>query len=239
MKKSLISSLVVFALLVLSSVSATGNLAVVGYTVSLGNSTCIGMECNTAILKFYMPQGIQLPQTFKLVIYPECFLNPPTVAENYNITVACYYDFNVTKQVIDLHQAYSPSCGSDNPIIIWQNISNRAGTWQQGSQFFDAFFCSFTRNETNTERIPTEFTVYVDTLGFTNELQEVVLDRQREVGADILTAIGEIFTINLEIWRMIFIGVEILSVIFGVIFLIGFIPILLKLIAKKITGGGR
>jgi len=204
---------------------------ITGAHVSLGNSSCVAMECDLIQINFELPLGTDKPQYVKFVITPECFSNPPTENETYSIQFYCVNGHNET---IDLKTA---QCDPASSIVRWieLNQTDPVGYYFYENQQYEDLWCAFKRDANNTERLPTEFSVVVDTLGLTNPEEEGVLAIQRSAGVVILNGIREIFMINFNALQILFYVMSGTAVVVGFVVLIGGVPIVLKWIFKKVT----
>lgn len=204
---------------------------ITGATISLGNSTCVGYECDRAWVYFLLPIGLEKPQYVKFIINPACISGG--YVGTYNVSMYCSTGYNKT---IDLTQT---ACNPAESIVRWVTIENTANMSYQSYNGVtsEVFWCAFKRDPANTETLPTEFSVVVDTLGMTNEQEDGVLQLQRNSGATLLSGIGTIFTINFNAVQITFYLLLCIVFIAGFMIIIGGFPIMLKWIAKKVTGG--
>ncbi len=201
------------------------------FVFSLGNGTsCEGMECNLVQIDLIFPKGFEKPQYVKFVIKPDCYANPPTENENYGILFYCL-ETNYTKTNYDL----KPYMCNQEYLEIWKRIDE---VWAENYDFkgnyYEVYRCIIERNSTNIQRLPTELSVFVDTLGLTTESQERLTDYVLDTGSKIKNGIGEIISINLNVWRIILIGIELMIIIFGAIFILGLVPLLIKKVVKGV-----
>lgn len=230
--------------------------AIMGYHFSLGNSSCTPMECDLSWINFQLPLGLDKPQYLKFIITPECWSNPPNENESYELYMYCLNGFNKT---IDLKPAI---CNPAESIVEWVIINETdygyfihqtdycdgLGGWLWCLIFghqnpsttyyrqYEDFWCAFRRPSTNLERLPTEMSIIVDSLGLTNPYEYDVIEIQKESGATLNSAIGHIFTINFNIIQICFYILIIISLIAGFAILVGGVPILLIWIFRKVTG---
>lgn len=233
MRKIISLSVFLFVLLnILSTVSAswqTSELIMTAH-VNLGNSGCIPLGCDSTYVFFYIPLGMDKPQYIKYIIYPECFGNPPNETEDWGIQMWCTDGLNKT---IDLKQAM---CEPTNGITVWDELkANTTGYFFWNNVQYEEYWCAFRRAYNSTDRVPVEFGFVVDSLGLSSPAEETVFTRQVDTGSSIISGIGELFTINFNIFQIGFYLLGAIIVIIGFVAVIGFIPLLLKWIMKRVS----
>lgn len=258
MRRYMMFALFVFAMSISSAnAQPSMNNMLMGYHVSLGNSTCNELECDIAWINFELPIGVDKPQYLKFIITPECFADAPYDNETWGIDMYCSNDmFNETINM------KNNMCNPADPIIRWVEINQTdTGIYVHQSEAcegilgwlwclftrqtptsvtyteYEDFWCAWRRDGNSTDRVPIEFSVIVDSLGITNPTQESVLDIQRNSGATILSSIKNIMTYNFNTLEIIFYMVSSVVIIIGFMIMIGLVPIMLKWMFKKASGG--
>ncbi len=205
---------------------------ITGTHVSLGNSSCTALECDSVTIQFGLPVGMEKPQYLKMWIYPECFSNMPTGNETYNLSIRCYDGYNKT---IDMLPA---TCNPAESIIEWISIiqTNRTTAYYEFEGIlYEAYWCIFERPSYNLERLPTEFNLVVDSMGLTNPQEEDVIYKQRVTGSNIMSGIGTILSVNFNMLQILFYLMVAISIVIAFVILIGGIPLIMKYVFKKIT----
>lgn len=193
---------------------------------SLGNSSCISMECNIAPVYFYIPHSTELPQYLRFVIVPECFGQSPTANETWKFQMYCSSGFNET---IDM-KPYM--CDPSNPIIRWVNFTTTDSKFfYNNAQYFE-HWCAFKRDASSIERLPVEMTVTIDSLGILSETQETTQQIQKQAGSTIIQGIKNIFMINFNIIQIMFYLGMAIAIVLALIMLVIAIPLAIKRILR-------
>lgn len=203
------------------------------YSVSLGTpSICIGQECSIFTPIMYLPPGINKPQYVRYVIDGECLGVASTLTNSdvWKVIMTCSDGYN---QSIDLKE----SACSNIQTVVWKPITDTLKTYvgPQGKEY-EQFWCSFKLNESNTELVPAEFSLMVDTSGLSSQAKDTTIDSQKVAGAHIITSIGSIIGYNLLMWQIILVVIEITAIVAGFGIAIGLLPILLKKMIMWVTG---
>ena len=232
MRKEILLTVLICLLLSVGNASAFGtvftteqvNRMLVETVISLGNSTCNSMECNSVQMNFLVPKGLDSSK-FKLSFDGVCISGGANATENYYLNVWC--DDGSTN-VIDLSLSDCESLLYNELPSLWINISNVTPQQFYGDITYMNFFCLFSRNTTNTERIPTEFKVTLDSLGLSTQSEDTNIVEQRSAITSVAQSIGSLVSINLQVWQIIF---NIFEVAVLLMAFIG-IPILLIMIVR-------
>jgi hypothetical protein len=236
MKNIIISASMITALLLFSMTALASSIPQVVTTshVSLGNSSCVSMECDYFVSWFYLPMKIEKPQYIKFLIYPACIGNPdpPYANETWAIQMYCNNGYNET---IDLKTAM---CKPASAIIRWFNITDDIDVgyfFDEKNTQYEVYWCAFKRINESTNRIPVEFSLGVDTLGFSNPDELTVIEKQIYAGATVINGAKEVFTINVNIFRILFYLSTAILVVLAFVIIIGFVPLMIKWIIKRVS----
>lgn len=191
------------------------------YHFSLGNFTGNGTypnveEDDMAFINFLVPKDSE-NQKIKLTFIPDCFLPSLNGSENMYLN---FYCVDGTYEVLDL----KPACASSSPEYRWVSIGNITGQTFVNDIPFYTFWCAFQRNVTNTERIPTELKVRVDSMGLSTQSEDANVVDQRSSITDVAQGISDIVNVNVQVWKILFNVFEI------VVLLLAFIGIPVMLI---------
>lgn len=233
MKNKILTFMLVYLLLSVSCVSAitftTENWVkmITEYHFSLGNFTGNSTypnveEDDIAWINFLIPQTSGT-QKLKLSFIPDCIGGGANATENMYIN---FYCLDGTYEVIDL-KPYDCE-GTGTYPYEWVTIENVTGQTIIGDLSFLKFWCAVQRNVTNTDRIPTELTVRVDSMGLStpNEDENIIL--QRDSITSVAQGISDLVSINIQVWRILFNIFEITVLLLAFIGL----PIVLIMIIK-------
>ena len=87
---------------------------------------------------------------------------------------------------------------------IWITIENVSGQQFYNDVTFNQFWCAFRRNITNTDRIPTEFKVIVDSMGLSTPSEDANVVAQRSSITDVAQGISDIVNVNVQVWKILF-----------------------------------
>ncbi len=198
------------------------------YHFSLGNSSCFGSNCNSAIIYFNLPQGIP-EERFKVSVSTDCYSPPANSSEVYNVTVFCN-DKNEFRAEIDLHN-----------LQCTNNYYNFTITSEEQSMFvldekvFNSFFCLFTRDSANTDRIPTSLHVYVEPIAFNTGYESEEESEARSTLTQSTVILGDLVDLNVRIWRLLYIVFEIVAIVFGIYIVFYGVPRTIRWLIEKIA----
>lgn len=167
--------------------------------VSLGNSTCSSMECDSMQMNFLVPKGLE--GTFKVSFKGICFSPEPNSTETYSVNAWCS---DGSTHTIDLKEADCESLNYAELPHFWVEIKNVTSQQFYSDIVYQQFFCSFSRDSSNIDRIPTEFKVIIDSLGLSSQSEDENIISQRSAISTIIDGIKDVIDINVQIWRIIF-----------------------------------
>lgn len=205
-----------------------------GITVSLGNSTSCSPsstnECDMAVVFFRIPQGTA-SQTFTVNMFGECFSNPPNATEVYNVTVFC---IDGTSREVDL-KPYSCSPANPTTPYQFQITTSDVGYSVINEKYYTNFWCSFRRNPANLDRLPTEFSVTVDSIILSTQTPSNSTKTSYSAFVSISNAINNIVSFNMQIWRILYIMLEIGAIFFALYVVFAMLPSLLRWVIEKVT----
>jgi hypothetical protein len=162
-----------------------------------GNSTYPNVEeDDIAWINFLVPKDSE-NQKIKLTYIPDCFTPALNGSENYLLNVFCV---DGSYEVIDL----KPACDGTPPEYRWVTIGNITGQTFVNDIAFYTFWCAFQRNVTNTDRIPTELKVRVDSMGLSTQSEDENIVSQRSSITDVAQGISDIVNVNVQVWKILF-----------------------------------
>ncbi len=199
------------------------------YTFSLGTpSVCNPLECNVATLYFYLPAEIE-EEDVRLRIRPECFSYSFNGTELWNITIFC---LDGTNQNYDMKDAH---CDNSKDLYLTVNINQSGGYRFFGEQQLIQFWCAFRSNDANTEGLPAEFRVTIDgVLMHSKYVYDETLESYESQEESSLS-LDTLVDLNVGVWELGYSIFVLGAIMIGIGFIIGFVPMSLKYIIRKMT----
>ena len=192
-----------------------------------GNSTYPNVEeDDNMYLNFLIPPHAE-DQRLKLMFDADCIQGGANATENYYLNVYCS---DGSTELIDLSLSDCENLAYEDLPYLWIDIANTSSTQYQivNDIQYSWFWCGFQRNVTNTERIPTEFKVSIDSTGLSSPSEDINTIQQRSSITDVAQGISDIVNINIQVWRILFNVFEITILLFA---FIG-IPVMLIIVIK-------
>lgn len=205
--------------------------------VSLGNFTGNSTHPNVEeddmmVLNFLIPPS-EDSSKLKLSFDADCINGGANATENYYLDVYC---LDGSYNVIDLSQADCENLAYSDLPSLWINIENVTGQSIVSDVSYNKFWCAFKRNITNTQRIPTEFKVVVDSLGLTSPSEDLNVQQQRSSITNVAQGISDFVGINIQVWRILFNIFEIMVLLTAFIGLPIVMILIIKWAINKIKG---
>lgn len=199
------------------------------YTYSLGTpSVCKPMECNVATLLFYLPADIE-SETINLRIRPECFAYSFNSTEIWNITVFC---IDGTSTEYDMKDAF---CDISKDLNLVINLTNSGGYSFFGETQLIQSWCAFRANDHNTEGLPAEFRVTVDGVILHSKYVYNTTLESYESQEDVSLSMDTLIDLDMTVWNIGYSMFVLFAILFGIGFILSFVPIALKYVIKKVT----
>lgn len=197
--------------------------------VSLGNFTGNATfpnveEDDMMVMNFLLPPSEDTSK-LKMSFDADCIFGGANATENYYLDVYC---LDGSYNVIDLSTCDCENLGYEDLPSLWITIENVTGQAIVGDIPYNKFWCAFRRNSTNTDRIPTEFKVIVDSIGLSTPNEDLNTIEQRSAITSVAQTIADFVDINIQIWRILF---NIFEIVILLVAFIG-IPIVLILVIK-------
>jgi hypothetical protein len=201
--------------------------------VSLGNFTGNStnpnpLENHYFIHNFLIPPAEET-QRFKLTFDADCISGGANVSENYLLDVRCA---DGSYNQIDLSDCDCENLAYEDMPNLWVTVENATGYQFYGNIQYNYFWCIYSRNVTNTARIPTEFKVIIDSVGLSTQSEDLNTVAQKSAITSVSEAISEVVSINFQVWRIMF---NIFEIVVLLVAFIGIPVLLIKLISWGIN----
>jgi len=196
------------------------------YTISLGNDTCVPLECDIASVQFYIPAD-KGSQDVRMKIRPECFAYNFTGGQYWNLSIFCldgtYIEYNMTKAM----------CNTSADLSFEVKI-NSSGYSVFGERQFQQFWCAFKRNS-NVNAIPVEFNLLIDGVGLHSKYTDSDTRENYDSQSQLALSLQSITTLSVDVWGIGYNFFLVISIIVGIIFGIAFVPMAIKYVFRKVT----
>jgi hypothetical protein len=198
------------------------------YKFSLGGSFCQQLECDRASLFFLIPMD-KNEQDIEISIYPEC-IGGFNASEDLSLTIWCS---DGTQHAYDMKPDY---CAFGSPhLTLPLTINGTGGFVSFGEKQFSQFWCVFIRNITNTNSVPTEFTVLIDGVGMHSKFIDNTTQENIGTQSAMMLTIDNLINLNMSVWRIVYAIFLIGALMVGIFFVLGAVPLAIKWVIRKIT----
>jgi len=195
------------------------------YTFSLGNDTCVPLECNIASIQFYIPAD-KGSQDVRMKIHPECFTYNFTGGQYWNLTIFCldgtYIEYDMK----------SAMCNNTADLDFEVKV-NSSGYSFFGERQFQQFWCAFKRNS-NVNEIPVEFNVLIDGVGLYSKYTDSNTRETYDSQSQLALSLQSITTLSVDVWGISYNFFLVMAIIIGIIFGIAFVPMAIKYVFRKV-----